>query len=90
MAVDGVVRFDILDLRGHIARTLIPANGLSSFLLPGRYGRPTTFGGGRCDPRFEWDGTTADGRFVPPGVYLAKLVTSDGTFFKRVVYLGPL
>lgn len=89
LAVDGVVRLDILDLRGHIARTLIPANGLGPFLVPGRYGRPSAFGGGRCDPRLEWDGTTADGTFVPPGVYLAKLVTSDGTFFKRVVYLGP-
>ncbi len=89
LAVDGVVRLDVLDLRGHIARTLIPADGLGPFLLPGRYGRPSAFAGGRCDPRLEWDGTTADGTFVPPGVYLAKLATSDGTFFKRVVFLGP-
>jgi hypothetical protein len=36
----------------------------------------------------EWDGRAQDGTVVRQGVYLAKLVTPDGTFFKRIVFLG--
>jgi flagellar hook assembly protein FlgD len=42
-----------------------------------------------CDTRFTWDGTTEAGVNVNPGVYLAKLTTAEGVFFKRIVFTGP-
>jgi Subtilase family len=88
LAHPGVVRLDILDLRGHLVRTLIPNDALAEPLAAGRYGRPGGAAGGRCDPTLQWDGRAADGRAVLRGIYLAKLVTPDGVFFKRIVYLG--
>ncbi len=43
---------------------------------------------GNCDPNFTWDGTANDGTRAPRGVYIAMLVTPDGTFTKRIVYRG--
>jgi hypothetical protein len=74
-------------MRGHVVRRLVPAPDQGLFFRPGRYGRPLS-GAGRCDPRHEWDGTAANGDRVPAGVYLAKLDTPAGTFFRRIVYLG--
>ncbi|HEX9729655.1 MAG TPA: S8 family serine peptidase [Gemmatimonadales bacterium] len=89
IATEGVVRLEILDIRGHVMRRLVPGDGLGPFLRPGRFGRPPTGDGvGRCDARLEWDGTDADGHPVPAGIYLIKLQTPDGTFFKRIVYRG--
>jgi subtilisin family serine protease len=87
LATTGTVRLEILDLRGHLVRTLIPP-AFTDPLPAGRYGRPGAAQGGRCDPSLEWDGRAEDGEFVPQGIYLAKLVTPDGTFFKRIVFLG--
>jgi hypothetical protein len=87
LSVEGVVRLSILDMRGHVVRRLVPAPDQGLFFRPGRYGRPLS-GAGRCDPRHEWDGTAANGDRVPAGVYLAKLDTPAGTFFRRIVYLG--
>lgn len=88
LATTGPVRLEILDLRGHRVRALIPSTAFPDPLPAGRYGRPGAAGGGRCDPDLEWDGTAESGHFVLRGVYLAKLVTPDGTFFKRIVFLG--
>jgi hypothetical protein len=88
LAVGGFIELTILDLRGFQVRRLMPAGELSGYLGPGRYGRPLA-GGGGCDPRFTWDGTTDGGDTVAPGVYLARLRTPDGTYFKRIVFLGP-
>lgn len=87
LATTGTVRLEILDLRGHLVRKLIPP-AFTDPLPAGRYGRPGPAGGGRCDPALEWDGRAEDGAFVPRGIYLAKLVTPDGTFFKRIVFRG--
>lgn len=87
LSVEGVVELVILDLRGHVVRRIAPAADQSPFFRPGRYGRPEV-GAGRCDPRFEWDGTAANGERVAAGVYLAKLDSPAGTFFRRIVYLG--
>jgi hypothetical protein len=88
LSVEGQVTLQILDLRGLVVRTLIPGAGFASILQAGRYGRaePGTTG---CDPQLSWDGTAPDGTPVTAGVYLAKLGTPEGTFFKRIVYLGP-
>jgi len=89
LATSGSVRLEILDLRGHRVRTLIPSDAFPDPLPAGRYGRPGGAAGGRCDANLEWDGRTEDDAPVPQGVYLVKLVTPDGTFFKRIVFMGP-
>lgn len=87
LAIEGFVRLEILDLRGLPVRVLLPRNDLGPFLRPGRYGRPEP-GDPGCDQRFAWDGTTDAGVVVNPGVYLAKLTTAEGHFFKRIVFTG--
>jgi hypothetical protein len=87
LAVEGLVSLEILDLRGLLVRRLIPASDLGPILPPGRYGRPEP-GSSGCDQRFAWDGRTDGGDLVSAGVYLAKLGTPEGVFFKRIVFLG--
>lgn len=88
LANSGNVRLDVLDLRGHLVRRLFPVGTRSGYLAAGRYGRPAVGASTGCDPAFAWDGVAADGSHAPRGVYLAELATPDGTFFKRVVFLG--
>lgn len=88
LARSGRVRLDILDMRGHVVRNLVPGTGFPSELPAGRYGRPDPATTGRCDPRLEWDGTARDGVTVPRGIYPVRLATPDGTLFKRIVFLG--
>jgi len=88
LATPGRVRLDILDVRGHIVRELVPGPQIAEDLPAGRYGRPGTGGEGSCDPRTEWDGTATDGRLLPQGIYIVRLVTPDGTFTKRIVFMG--
>ncbi len=87
LAEPGEVRLDILDIRGHVVRNLVPGDLFSDVLDAGRYGRAAA-GSSGCDGRLEWDGTASDGRFVPRGIYPVRLKTPAGTFFKRIVYLG--
>lgn len=88
LATNGRVRLEVLDLRGHLVRRLIPSGALGEWRPAGRYGRPAVGASGRCDRDFEWDGRADNGLFVPRGVYIVKLETPDGTFFKRAVFLG--
>lgn len=88
LAEDDEARLDILDMRGHIVRSLVPANVFPVPVPAGRYGRGHFGDTGRCDPRLDWDGTTDDGTVVPRGIYPVRLRTAKGTFFKRVVFLG--
>lgn len=85
LATSGRVRLDIMDMRGHVVRSLVPGSAFDPELTAGHYGRS----GADCDPALEWDGTTVNGTMVPQGIYIAKLVTPDGTSFKRIVFLGP-
>ena len=84
LATGGRVRLDILDQRGHIVRNLVPGRTFDAELPAGHYGRS----GPDCDPALEWNGVAANGVVVPQGIYLAKLATPDGVFFKRIVFLG--
>jgi hypothetical protein len=88
LARQGEVTLDILDVRGHIVRNLIPGTDFAQNLDPGRYGRPEAGGSGSCDPRLSWDGRSSTGTYVPRGIYLIRLHTPDGTYFKRVVFMG--
>ncbi len=83
------LRLEIRDLRGQFVQTIIPArDGLSRFAA-GRYGRGAPGAGSSCDNRFIWDGTGADGRTVPAGIYLA-LFSADGRppTVRRILFRG--
>ena len=90
LATTGQVRLDILDIRGHLVLNLVPGenNEFPTVLQADRYGRPNVGSIGPCDPRLEWDGTARDGSIAPRGIYVVRLVTPDGTFFKRIVFMG--
>ncbi|MGV3707472.1 MAG: hypothetical protein ACO1Q7_01440 [Gemmatimonas sp.] len=79
------VQLDIIDLRGSLVKRILPPTDLAA----GIYGRGTEGSGSNCDNRFVWNGTAADGRSVPGGVYLARFIAS-GTppIFKKVVFRG--
>ena len=85
LAAAGRVALEILDLRGHLVRRLIPPQTLAA----GRYGRPAVGASGQCSPELAWDGQAEDGSLVARGVYLIKLDTPTGRFFRRAVFLGP-
>jgi len=88
LAEDDEITLDILDIRGHVVKDLVPSTAFPTRVQAGRYGRGQFGNTGRCDPRLEWDGTSSDGAFVPQGIYPVRLKTSKGTFFKRIVFLG--
>ncbi|GBD31104.1 Subtilisin DY [bacterium HR33] len=88
LARPGRVRLEILDLRGHLIKRLIPNSRVPEQLPAGRYGRPGVGQSGSCDPAFEWDGFSEGGVPALRGVYLIKLETPDGIFFRRAVFLG--
>jgi hypothetical protein len=90
LARPSVVRLDIYTLRGNHVRTLVPSGALQGVLAAGRYGRApgaATSNSG-CDPRLAWDGTAADGRVVPAGIYLARLVADQTSSVRKVVFRG--
>jgi len=72
-----------------VLRNMVPGTQFDAVLEAGRYGRGQTDQPGACDSRLAWDGTDRDGRAVPRGIYLARLVAAAGTFLKRIVYMGP-
>ena len=83
------VRLDIYDLRGNLVRTLIPSPGVSAVLLPGRYGRGSAERpDSGCDPQLSWDGVARDGRVVPAGVYLVRLVANGAAKTNKIVFRG--
>ncbi len=85
----GTVSLDLLDLRGNVVRTIVPAlDGVTQFAA-GRYGRGAPGAGSNCDNRFVWDGTASDGRTVAPGVYVARFRSGTGApTFRRILFKG--
>ena len=88
LAEDDEVTLDILDIRGHVVKRLVPSSTFPQRVPAGRYGRGRFGDTGRCDPRLDWDGTADDGSYVPRGIYPVRFKTAKGTFFKRIVFLG--
>ncbi|MEO7359350.1 MAG: hypothetical protein ABI120_03415 [Gemmatimonadaceae bacterium] len=79
------VSLDIVDLRGSLVKTIIPPTALEG----GVYGRGPVGSASNCDNRYVWNGTAADGRSVPGGVYLARFnATGLRTSFKKIVFKG--
>ena len=82
------VELTILDLRGHLVRTMIPGR-LSSDLGAGRFGRLNALNASGCDPALSWDGTSDTGRVVPPGVYLLRFkADGEAETIKKILFLG--
>ncbi len=88
LAHAGEAQLDILDVRGHVVRNLVPGTEFPTILEAGRYGRGSSGQQDSCDSRLQWGGTDSQGRAVTRGIYLARLKTPDGTFLKRIVFMG--
>lgn len=82
------VELTILDLRGHLVKTMIPGT-LPSQLNPGRYGRLHALNSSGCDPALAWDGSADNGRVVPAGVYLVRFkAEGEAETVKKILFLG--
>jgi hypothetical protein len=78
------VRLVIRDLRGNMIRVI--ENGVS--LGAGNYGRGGEGPQAGCVPQYSWDGTTADGRTVPPGVYLLHFRAGGVEIVRKMLFRG--
>ena len=88
LAHDSRVDLLVTDIRGNVVRSLSPRADLPAVLPAGRYGRIGDGSGPACDPRFSWDGRSAAGDFVPPGVYLVRLRADGVSAYKKVLFRG--
>jgi hypothetical protein len=88
LRISSHVELTILDLRGHLMRTMIPGT-LPTQLDPGRYGRLNALNSSGCDPALAWDGTANNGRIVPAGVYLLRFkADGEAETVKKILFLG--
>ena len=83
------VSLTVHDVRGNLVRRILPNASSPQFLQPGRYGRATQGADSGCDPALTWDGTAADGKVVPRGVYLIRLQAGGAQSIKKAVFQGP-
>jgi hypothetical protein len=88
LAASDFVHLDIYDLRGNAVKTIVPGPLQGGSMAAGEYGRNADQGESGCDPRFQWDGTDAAGRTVPPGVYFVRLRANGKDLLKKIVFLG--
>ncbi len=88
LAASDFVHLDIYDLRGNTVKAIVPGPTQGGSLPAGEYGRNADQSESGCDPRFEWDGTDAAGRVVPPGIYFVRLRANGKDFLKKIVFLG--
>lgn len=88
LRISSHVELTILDLRGHLVKTMIPGT-LPTQLDPGRYGRLNALNSSGCDPALSWDGTANNGRVVPAGVYLLRFkADGEAETVKKILFLG--
>ena len=86
LAAPSAVQLEIYDLRGQLVRPLL--RGVADGLFPaGRHGRGAG-GASGCDWRTEWDGRAANGRLVPPGVYLLRLRADNVETIRKMLFRG--
>ena len=78
-----LVTLDILDLRGTLVKSILPATRYEA----GRYG---VGNGQNCDNsgRLTWNGTSSDGRTVSAGIYLLRFKADKRVFFKKIMFVG--
>ena len=77
------VSLHILDLRGNRVRTLLANESRPA----GAYGRGGEGPNAGCG-EFSWDGTAADGRMVPPGVYLLHFRANGVEAVRKMLFRG--
>jgi len=77
LAHDAKVKLTIYDIRLREVRNVIPSPNISGVLPRGAHGRQNVGTQNGCAKGFEWDGRDDNGRFVPPGVYVA-IFQGDG------------
>lgn len=83
------VQLTIYDLRLHQVRKIIPGPIGNGSLAAGAYGRENVDANTGCDTRLEWDGRDERGRFVPPGVYIARFTANGKSTVVKMMYNGP-
>lgn len=83
------VRLTIYSLNLHEVRNIIPGPLGDGNLPIGLYGRENIDAGSGCDTRLSWDGKDDNGRFVPPGVYIAEFRANGSSSTKKILYKGP-
>jgi hypothetical protein len=88
LARSDFVHLDIYNLRGDPVKAIVPGPNEDGSLPAGEYGRNLDQGQSGCDPRFQWDGTDANGRVVPPGIYFVRLRANGVNLMKKIVFLG--
>jgi hypothetical protein len=88
LARPGRVRLTIYDLRLREVRNIVPGPIGDGNLPVGVYGRDPQSGTG-CDSRLKWDGKDDNGRFVPPGVYIAEFRANGSSTTKKILFRGP-
>lgn len=79
-----MVSLDVVDLRGTLVKRIVTATRFG----PGKYGPGPTGSGNNCDTRFTWNGTSADGRTVSPGVYLLRFNADGKQSFTKMMFRG--
>lgn len=79
-----MVSIDVVDLRGTLVKRIVTATRFG----PGKYGPGPTGSGNNCDARFTWNGTSADGRTVPAGVYLLRFNADGKQSFTKMMFRG--
>lgn len=88
LARSDFVHLDIYNLRGEPVKTIVPGPDQGGSLAAGEYGRNLDQGQSGCDPRFQWDGTDANGRTVPAGIYFVRLRAKGVDLMKKIVFMG--
>lgn len=78
--VDLVVR----DLRGNVVRRLVRGETMG----PGSYGRSGEGSASGCVAELSWDGSTEDGRMLPPGVYLLHFRAGSVESVRKMLFQG--
>lgn len=85
----GPVMLDVIDfVHGLPVRQIVPGRDVGGSLPAGRYGRPFPGATSGCDDRFSWDGTDRNGRVVPAGLYIIRLVAGGRRYTKTVQFRG--
>jgi hypothetical protein len=83
------VRLTIYDLSLRRVRRMIPGAVPDVSFPTGSYGRGDIDTQTGCDTRFVWDGRDDNGRFVPPGVYIAEFQGDGLRATIKMMFKGP-
>jgi hypothetical protein len=82
------VKLTIYDIRLREVRNIIPGALGDGNLPVGVYGRANIDKQTGCDPSVAWDGKDDNGRFVPPGVYIAEFRANGSSSTRKILFNG--